>query len=134
MSFNLGNTFVNKKSTLNAPDSHLWIILSYPFGDPEQIVIVNLTTWRTEAIELNDSACIVNAGEHKFVQGKSCISYSHTRLAKMKDLEQAINEGLVVSHQDCSDELLNKILAGAAKSQFIPLGMIRILQQQELIN
>jgi hypothetical protein len=136
MPLEIGNTFINKKTTQDAPKKHLWIIISYPFGEPEQIIIANLTSWRTEATatELNDASCIVDVGEHDFVKEKSYIFYREAHFAKTKDFEEAINKGLVISQDDCSDELLCKILVGASKSNLIPFGIINILQQQELID
>jgi hypothetical protein len=41
-------------------DPHLWIVLSDTDSFPEQVVIVNMTTWR----EHKDQACIVDRNEH----------------------------------------------------------------------
>jgi len=131
MPLEIGNSFVNKQAGLYLP--HLWIIISHPSINPEQIAIVNITSWRDKAIGLNDSSCIVSKGEHKFVTKKSYIFYREAQLTSAEKLQTAIDGGVLVLQDNCTKDLLDKILAGAAQSPFTPIGIIEILRQQELI-
>ena len=131
MPLDIGSTFINKP-TAKVP-SHLYVILSSPFGNPEKVVIVNLTTWRDRAIELNDESCIVNSGEHGFVKTKSYIYYREAKNPLIEDLQKAMQAGLITPHEDCSVDLLCKILSGAEKSPFTPLKVLQVLRDQELI-
>ena len=131
MPLGIGITFVNKPTATLS--SHLWIIISDTFGSPEKVVIVNLTTWRDRATELNDASCIVNIGDHRFVTGKSYISYFDAKCRETKALQEALNKGLITLDETCSDGLLVKILAGAAKSPFTPIKVLQALQDQELV-
>lgn len=124
MSSDIGSTFVYK---------HLYIIISYPFDIPEKIIVVNITTWRNTAIELNDASCIANIGDHNFIKEKSYIYYRKTIRPYIKDWQKAVNQGLIIPDEKCSENFLNKILEGAEKSQFTPLWAIQVLQQQKLI-
>jgi hypothetical protein len=130
MPLDIGSTFINK-STPKAP-SHLWIIISSPFGNPEKVIIVNLTTWRDQAVELNDGSCIVNSGEHGFVKTKSYIYYREAKDPLIENLQKAMQAGLITPHESCSTDLLCKILLGAEKSPFTPLKVLQVLKDQEL--
>lgn len=131
MPLEIGNSFVSKQTSLYP--SHLWIIISHPSINPEQIVIVNITSWRDKAIVLNDSSCIINRGEHKFITKKSYVFYGEAQLVSTENLQNAIAGGVFTLQDDCTQSLLDKILAGAAQSPFTPNGIIEILRQQELI-
>jgi hypothetical protein len=124
MPLEIGCTFLYK---------HLYIIISHPFDIPERIIAVNLTTWRDTATELNDASCIANIGEHPFIKEKSYIYYRETIRPYIRDLQKAVSQELIIPNEKCSESFLNKILEGSAKSQFIPLWAIQVLQQQELI-
>lgn len=112
---------------------HLYIIISRPFGNPEKIICVNLSTWRDTATELNDASCIANIGEHPFIEEKSYIYYRKTIRPYITDLQEAVSQALITPNEKCSESFLNKILEGATKSQFTPFWAIRVLQWQELI-
>lgn len=130
MPLEIGNTFVKQAGTI---PSHLYIIISDPSANPERVVVVNLTSWRKTAVGLNDASCIVNKGEHKFIKSKSYIYYRKAICASLENLQKAIDGGAITLRENCSDALLNKILEGAAKSQFTPIGIIGVLKEQELI-
>jgi len=131
MCLDIGSTFTNKQT--EKLSSHLWFVISYPFNSPEQIVIVNLTSWRLKAVGLNDSGCILEVGDHEFVRHKSYINYSQTKPPYVKDLHTAIDNGLLILNEPCKDELFIKILDGASNSKFTPLWVISILTHQKLL-
>ena len=63
---NAGDTFfVQQVGKLY--DSHLWMVLSDPALNINQVLIVSLTTRGRD----DDSACILNVGDHPFVRQKS---------------------------------------------------------------
>ena len=63
---NAGDTFfVQQVGKLY--DSHLWMVLSDPGLNANQVLIVSLTTWGKD----DDSACVLNVGDHPFVRQKS---------------------------------------------------------------
>lgn len=132
MSLQIGNTFLN--DPYFQLDTHLWIVLSDPSYNSEQVVIVNITSWRDEGEELNDSSCIVNDGEHPFIEHKSYIIYSQARITTVGSLQSAFDSGVLHMHENCSDEFLSKVLEGAANSRFTPGDVINVLREQELID
>ena len=131
MPLEIGNTFVSKK-TETIP-SHFWIIISDPSANPEKVVVVNLTSWRKTAVGLNDASCIVNKGEHEFITSKSYIYYRKATCASLENLQKAIDGVVTTLRENCSDALLNKILEGAAKSEFTSNEVNKVLREQKLI-
>jgi hypothetical protein len=126
----LGDSFLNKPGE-NLPQ-HLWFIISYPKISPEEIVIVNLTTWQDNRIG-QDASCILETGEHPFIKHKSFIKYSEAKIVTKKQLIKLFNAGLVESHKGLDQDTLRKILCGAADSHFLKLQIKKILEGQNLI-
>ncbi len=132
MPLETGSTFVNQH--YRNLGTHLWIIISDPSYNPEKVAIVNLSSWRDEAIELNDSSCIVNNGEHSFVRGKSYVPYRKALCTTLDKLQRGIDGSVLQQLENCTDELLNRVLEGAANSKFTPNEILEVLQEQGLID
>jgi hypothetical protein len=127
-----GSTFVNNPYRNLIP--HLWIIISDPTQNKDKIIIVNVSTWRDKALIFNDPSCILKKGEHSFVKQKSYIYYKEAIITSEVSLEAGFNGGVLTPSEDCSSLLLERILMGAADSQFTPNKVISILQEQGLID
>jgi len=110
MSLQIGNTFLNDPYL--ELDRHLWVIISDPSYNSEQVAIVNITSWEDEGDELNDSSCIVNDGEHPFIKHKSYVIYAKAKLTTVGNLQAAFNRGLLHVRENCSDDFLSKVLGG----------------------
>jgi hypothetical protein len=132
MSLRIGSTFLNDPCP--GLKRHLWIIISNPSYNPEKIVIVNISSWRDEAVELNDSSCIVSYGEHPLVPHKSYVFYSEAMCVTLKMLQEGFQRGVLKQQVDCHEDFLRRILDGAANSKFTPNEVLAVLQEQELIN
>ncbi|MBT3198360.1 MAG: hypothetical protein HN350_00430 [Phycisphaerales bacterium] len=124
---NHGDTFLLANSGIN---NHLFIIISDPLLDPDKIVTVNLTSWDST----KDQSCIVDSGEHPFVRHKSCIRYEGDRLITAEQYDLHLSGDRLISQSPVSEELLGRILAGAAVSRHFPLGHRKILEDQRLID
>jgi hypothetical protein len=83
-------------------------------GNSPHLALVNATTLYEGAP--HDPACILEVGEHPFIQHRSYIAYRYTRLDPRPHIERlAWNR-----HQDCSPELLARIVAGIFQSRLTP--------------
>lgn len=129
MLLRIGSTFYGGEY-----QKHLYIIISNPSDNSQKVVIVNISSWRDKAIELNDSSCIVNDGEHPFLIHKSYAVYRKARCTTLEHLRAGIEKGLLIPKEDCSKEFLEKILDGAANSMFTPIEILNILHEQGLID
>lgn len=127
MSFSLGNTFINKPLP-NLPE-HLWVIISNVKQSSNEVVIVNFTTFDNR----KDSSCVLDKGEHPFVNHRTSVNYYDAKTVSMKTLTQLESYGSITRKEDLSDEVLAKILEGAAISPFLKLGIRKFLEDQNLI-
>lgn len=123
----LGDTF-----RLSNPgvDPHLHIIISDPSVNPNTIVTANFTSWRSD----KDQSCIVEIGEHSQITRRSCVDYRRERCITLAQFNGAVTSGRVTPQAPVSKMLLDRILAGAALSRFIPLGNRQVLVDQGLID
>lgn len=132
MSLLQGSTFINKQYHRLGP--HLWVVISDPTLNNNEVVIVNVTTWRDRAIFLNDASCILEAGEHPFIDKKSYVYYGEAKLTSESSIRKALVGGVLTVADDCTSELLGKILLGAAQSPHTPIKIIGVLREQGLIE
>ncbi len=111
-------------------DSHLWMVLSDPALDANQVLIVSLTTWGKD----DDPACVLNVGDHPFVRQKSFIKYSHAKVVPDQQLEEFRARGQLQVQAPLSAGALKHARDGAAESRFMALGHADILIDQGLID
>jgi hypothetical protein len=123
-----GDTFLIEQPGTSL-DSHLWIIISDPEIDSQHLVIVNLTSYRAD----KDQACVLDCGDHAFIQHKTCVEYQRSKVISAKTLQTLLDSGRVSNHDPCTDSLLKKIRAGIADSR-MPLEIVEILVAQKLVD
>ena len=112
-------------------ETHLWIIVSDPQQYPNcRVLIVNVTTWRNG----KDSACILEAGEHRSLGRKSCIYYRESKLVPRARLEQGFQNNVLIADERVDPGVLKRIRDGARTSKFIPLAHRQLLIDQGLIE
>ena len=80
------------------------MVISDPLLDPENIVIVNFTTWRTD----KDQACVVEQNEHNWLNHKSCINYREAKIVTLSGLEGFLDLQTMVKESPLSSTLLKK--------------------------
>jgi hypothetical protein len=102
---------------------HLWIVVTEPAGDPEQVVIVNITS-RKINIETNhnlsDDTVILLPSDHSYITRESVVFYGDARMVEVSALQNAIRSSNVFQfHDDCSDEILKRIKDGIFQSPYI---------------
>ena len=119
-----GDTFIN--DARGDLLSHLWIVLSDPTRDPNQVVIVNVTTWK----DYHDQTCILDVGDHPFVRHRSCLNYAEARLAEASQLRKLTDAGHLSPHRSLDPDLLERISRGALESDRTPIGCAEVLRSQ----
>ncbi|MBW8015057.1 MAG: hypothetical protein FVQ82_02650 [Planctomycetes bacterium] len=132
MPFEIGNTYQSNQNYGHV-DDHPWVIISEPSTNPEKIAVVNITSWKDQAIGLNDEACIVDSGEHPLITHKSFVYYRKALCLTFEQLEKAFSDTLIIKSEDCSSELLGKILVGAVNTRYLPIEIGQLLEEQSLI-
>jgi hypothetical protein len=128
MGMEAGTTFLLAKDS-QLQEDHLWLVLSDTQKYPEQVVIVNLTTYAPE----KDGACIVEAGEHPWVRRKSCVSYYHAKVVTLTMLLKWKDQGLIVLQDPLSSGLLGRMRQRSGDSTTLPSEKVDILIEQSII-
>jgi hypothetical protein len=106
-------------------DDHLWMVISDPSIDPDNVVIVFFLSWQPHY----DQACIVQAGEHPFVKHATCVEYPAARITTNQKLDEGLASGKLKHKAPLSADLLGKIRRSAAASD-ITADAYGILRQQ----
>lgn len=99
---------------------HLFVLALGPlpiqgYGPTPQIAMVSSTTLR-DGVPY-DPACVLEPGDHPFIQNRSFISYRHMRLDGHDHVLAMVNACIWAPHQPCSSELLQRIINGVCLSK-----------------
>jgi hypothetical protein len=98
---------------------HLWIVLTEPEGQPLEVVIVNLTKNKP----LADTTCILSPGDHTFIKVETVVHYADARKVPAEPLHALTKLTSYDFHDDCSEELLERIQRGLLASKSTPKGI-----------
>src|SRR2546427_9651637 len=108
-----GDTFLGSEEVHG--EDHLWLVINDPPAHAGLALIVNVSTLRPNA----ESTCIVQPGEHPFIQHVSYVRYGSGRKVNVADLTEAVKKGLLKPHQVASKAFLEKVRAGANASPLL---------------
>lgn len=109
---------------------HLFFVISDPALDAKQVVVVPLMTWD----EYKEQTCVLVPGDHPFIRHRSYIDYGCAKSVDATKVERSIKAKQFRTNKRASDDLLRKIREGADRSDFLPLGLRDILEDQDLVN
>lgn len=124
---NAGNTFFAPLPPHNA--AHLWIILSDPTADSNEVVIVPFMTIDDKK-HTQDLTVQLGAGDHKFLKHPTFVNYSCAKSPALAEILR-VKTG---DHDPINPELLLKMREGAQKSMQCKQKYVRILEDQGLIE
>ncbi len=119
-----GTTFLRSDS-----DKHLWIIISDPKLDAENVLIVNLTSLDAR----KENVCVLHVGDHPWIRHDSCVNYADAVVASLTKLLAAKDAGAIVLHDPIADDVLRRVREGAMNSTRISLNNADILINQGLV-
>jgi hypothetical protein len=77
---------------------HLWIIISDPEQDSDQVLIVSLTEYHPK----KDTACILGPGDHAFIYKRTCVAYDLANAPSLDDLVRARDNGDLALPPHCA--------------------------------
>jgi hypothetical protein len=101
-----GDTFILRGKGQRSP--HLWVLLWGPSGPADTFLAVSFTTLEP----YKDQTCIVEAGEHPFVQHPTCVMYSAAIRITQEKLNAAFASRSAIRQNPVSPELLERVRAG----------------------
>ena len=127
-----------KGSTLLIPSGpkdghkHLFVVMITPTGvdgyGKEPMALMACVTSVKEGVT-NDDTCVLNNGDHPFIEHSSFIDYRFTRLEKAKFVETKVQSGEFIEKEPCSPDLIKRIIQGALKSRRINREHKKILEE-----
>jgi len=122
---NLGTTFLRTDS-----DKHLWIVLSDPDKNPDQALLVNMTTWDAR----KEKVCLLNPGDHSWITHQTCINFGDAVVTTLPKLLAAKDGGAIKLHQPLAATILQRVLDAVASSSRISLENAELLIDQGLVE
>jgi hypothetical protein len=111
-------------------DRHLWIVLSDPTVDPENVLLVNLTTYDSR----KERACILTPGDHDWVRKETCVNYHDAVVTSSGLLDDARIGGAIRLQSPLTDRILQKVRNGVLDSERMSLDHANIVIDQGLVD
>ena len=111
-------------------NEHLHIIMNDPVDYPRKggptVLLVNFCSF--EANGLCDSTCLLNIGDHPFINHATFIAYEHAKLQLSQPLVAAIDAKRIRPHDPVSDRVYQRILDGLKRSSRVAGGVSRFVR------
>lgn len=103
--------------------SHLFTIVLGPkqldgYGASDQVVMVSVTTVKPDFPF--DPACVIQAGEHPFIDRESYVYYREPRVESVAHVNKMVETLGWQPRGACSPELFEKIMKGLRESKRLP--------------
>lgn len=99
-----GSTLLISGTHRNPDVSHLCIVLSGPLdADPQQVLYVPVITARKKY----DATCVLEVGDHEFIDHKSWVHYAN---AQVRTVQQLANRGSL--KEPLRDDVLERVCKG----------------------
>lgn len=100
---------------------HLFIVVTRRMND-SSFVCTMVSSWKNDS-RLDDPACILEPGDHPFIQHKSYVAYKETVIFYPDQLDRLFSLGMCLPRDPVSPSLLDRIRANAFRSRKIAVGM-----------
>lgn len=112
---------------------HYYFVLSDSSADPDNVVVVNMTTFRGFASE--DRSCILEENEHPAIRHKSWVKYEKAEVVPLRMLNHRLKTNVIteVYPDKCPPNVLQRIIAGAESSALTPNKILTILKSQNIL-
>lgn len=103
----------------NDVNGHLYVIITKPFfceeKDCDAVVVVNFS-----ALDENWRKCVVQKGEHCFINKPSCIKFEYYRIYCVEKIKENVKSSKVLLKPIISHDLLKKIYDGVDATKQLP--------------
>lgn len=104
-------------------DKHLHIVCNDPtpypkYANAESVLLVNITTLYPDLPF--DPTCILNIGDHPFIQHQSFVFYGKADIFAATRLVAGVQSGELVVRQECPGPTFTRVLSGFELSKKVP--------------
>jgi len=123
---NEGDTF----TLVDVADHHLWVIISDPVIDDQNVLFVNFTSWDS----YEDQTVILDVWDHPFIKHRTCVAYSRARVSADVALQRLATANRLALHDPASDDLLKKLRDGAVASNRTKNEHLQLLVNQGIVD
>jgi hypothetical protein len=110
-------------------DPHLWIVLSEPKMNAEQVLLVNVTSYAA----YKETCCELNVGDHQSIKHRSVVYYQGAKCETMLELGALKSKSWIRMDVPLAPSVLERVRKGAAESKRMKLDYGEILMDQGLI-
>jgi hypothetical protein len=93
-------------------DYHLYFVITDPVGNPQEVALVNLTSYRPN---IDDSA-VFDVADHPNITQKSMINYAGAQVAPVESLQMYVTANPRRLKPSCSPKMLQTIRDGFWKT------------------
>jgi hypothetical protein len=108
----------------------LWILISDPTVDPDQVLIVNFTS----VDDRKEKVCLLHPGDHPWIRHETCVNYADAVVTTVSKLLAAKDGGAIILQELLSAAVLQRIREAAMGSTRISLDHADILINQRLVG
>ena len=114
-----GQTFLSEEiKTKNGDKRHLMIVVEEKDGE---YLIVPATTWKENLPSgIQDDSCILNIGDHSFINHKSWLDFRFAQSKPSIEILQGLLSGYLIRKEDLTPDLLAYIQAKTETSDRLP--------------
>ena len=70
--------------------------------------------------QMHDDSCVLQPGDHRFIQHPSFIRYDRCRKEPIAKLQKAVNDGVISPHDPMPPEIYDRICEGLRTSIHAP--------------
>jgi hypothetical protein len=108
---------------------HLWVIISDPDKDPDEVLVVSLTEYHPK----KDTACILHPGDHPFIHKATCVAYDLANAPSLATLKHAEENGDLIANVPIRSDVLERIRKQSSLSTKMDPELWDILDRQGLV-
>ena len=111
----VGDCFLISSGTVG---KHFFVlVLEIEDAKPPQVLLIPICSLRDAARA--DTTCILQPGEHDFIQHESFAEYRHARVELSIHVQKCVENGVFIKHTPATIPLVEKIKEGLVKSRFV---------------
>jgi hypothetical protein len=124
-----GDTFwIEGMHRIEVP-KHLYIVVSDPSQDNENILIANVTSdgsW--------DDSCVLVPGDHPSIKHESYVNFQRAKCVTRDGIRSGHDSGIFSFDVALSPEVLDKVRKGAGNSRFLAKKFRKLHEEQGLLD
>lgn len=94
---------------------HLFILLTNPIGEANEIAMVSLSTVREG--KHHDKTCLLFPGDHPFIRENSYVVYSRARIEESQKIIRGVQDGVLMPRARMKSEIFARVYNGLYESR-----------------